>query len=377
MPLLTIARGRVYNWSHQVGGRTSGRTSEGEPTPGFNKPNGIAVGKDDIVYVLDRTAAAVAGTLNPCVHKVKIRGPLEEEYIGLIGRRFGREDGQFIWPSSIALDKDENIYVSDDSLHRISIFDKDGNFLSKWGTLGSGPGEINSPSGLALDGDENIYVVDALNHRVQKFTKEGLYLDEWGRYGSRDGEFNIPWGITVDDNDNVYVADWKNHRVQKFSPDGTFLLQFGRPAPGAGDLNYPVSYPRHIPFSHLHRLDGADTGELNHPSAVAVDKDGDVYVADWGNDRVQIYTPEGEFFASLLGDARQYSRWAQAQVNSNPDVIKAIRRARDPEHAWRLDKPTAIGIDHERNRIIIADQFRRRIQIYTKERDYIAPQFNL
>ncbi len=328
------------------------------------------------MYVSDRRAAYVAGGFNPRVHKLKVGGPSEEEYFIAIGDA-GANDGQFMWPSAVALDEDENLYVSDEYLHRISIFDKDGKFLGKWGAPGSGLGELNGPSGIAFDQKDNLYVVDSWNNRVQKFTKEGGYLSEWGHYGSGEGEFNWPWGITVDHNDDVYVVDWKNHRVQKFSPDGIFLMQIGRPAPGAGELNYPDYYPRHLDFSHLYRLEGADTGELNHPPNVAVDKDGDIYVSDWGNDRVQVYTPKGEFITTLLGDARQYSKWAQEQVDANPDVAKAIRQARHPEIAWRFKMPTDIAIDHETSRVIIVDLGRWRLQIYVKEKNYVDPQFNL
>ncbi len=332
--------------------------------------------RDGVVYVLDPAELLKLASVIPRVHKIKMGGPFEEEYLLTIGSE-GTGEGQFMCPSSVALDKDENVYVSDEALHRISIFDKDGKFLSKWGTPGNGSGELNGPSSLVFDSNETLYEVDALNHRVQKFTKDGIFLGGWGRYGSGKGEFNMPWGITVDGKGDVYIADWKNHRVQKFSPDGAFLLQIGRPAPGAGELNYPEYYPRHIDFSHMLRLEGADTGELNHPSAVAVDKDGDIYVVDWANNRVQIYTPDGEFITSLYGDAHQYSKWAQAHVESNPDIGKAIRRARHPELAWGLKMPTDIAIDHERNRIIIADLGRRRLQIYVKEKDYVDPQFNL
>ncbi len=373
MALITIARGRVYNFSHVVGARASGQTPDGMGAPGLNRPNAIAVGKDGVVYVLNRQDGSRD---NPRVAKIKIGGPSEERYLLTIGRG-GSEDGQFMWPAGVALDKDENLYVSDDYLHHVSIFDKEGKFLGKWGTPGNDPGELNGPNDLAFDGENNVYVVDAFNHRVQKFTKDGVFLGGWGHYGSGEGEFNMPWGIDIDDKGAVYVADWKNHRVQKFSHDGTFLMQIGRPAPGAGELQYPSSFPRHIAFSHLYRMEGANTGELNHPSHVAVDKDGDVYVSDWANDRVQIYTPEGEFFASLYGDAQEIGKWAQDHVGANPDVAKAIRRAKNIEQMWEFKMPEGIGIDHETNRIIIADCFRRRLQIYVKEKDYIDPQFNL
>ena len=373
MALLTIARGRVYNFSHVVGARASGKTPDGKGAPGLNRPNAIAVGKDSVMYVANRQDGSRD---NPRIAKIRIGGRSEEQYLLTIGRG-GSGDGQFMWIAGIALDKEENLYVSDDYLHRISIFDKDGKFLGEWGTPGSRPGELKGPNDLALDRDDNVYVVDAFNHRIQKFTKDGIFLDGWGHFGSGEGKFNMPWGIDIDNKGDVYVADWKNHRVQKFSPDGTFLLQIGRPAPGAGERQYPSYYPRDLAFSHLRRLDGADTGELNHPSHVAVDMDGDIYVSDWANDRVQIYTPEGKFFASLYGDAREIGKWAQEHVRANPDINKAIRRAKRPEQMWAFKMPEDIAIDHETNRIIIADCLRRRLQIYVKEKDYIDPQFNL
>ena len=250
------------------------------------------------------------------------------------------------------------------------------NPLGKWGTAGSGPGELNGPCGLAFDRENNLYVVDSLNHRVQTFTKDGTFLRGWGRYGSGEGEFNMPWGITLDSNGAVYVADWKNHRVQQFTPEGTFLRQFGRPAPGAGELRYPPSYPTDVPGGHLWRREG-EVGVLNHPADVAVDKDGDVYVTDWANSRVQIYTPEGEFITSLYGDAREPGKWAEQTLAANPDAVKAHRRATHPEEAWQLRMPSGIAIDHESNRIVVCDTVRSRLQVYLKETAYSDPEFNL
>lgn len=102
-------------------------------------------------------------------------------------------------------------------------------------------GELNGPAGLAFDQDYNLYVVDAHNHRVQKFTKDGQFLSGWGSYGSGEGQFSTPWGIAIDNEGDIYVADWRNHRVQKLSPDGKYLATFGGPGSGEGELNYPAS----------------------------------------------------------------------------------------------------------------------------------------
>jgi len=99
-----------------------------------------------------------------------------------------------MWPTSIALDKNGIAYVADEWLNRISVFDKNGECISKWGTLGDGEGEINHPSGLAFDAEDRLYLVDSANHRVQIFTKEGKFISTWGVHGTGDGELNHPWG---------------------------------------------------------------------------------------------------------------------------------------------------------------------------------------
>jgi DNA-binding beta-propeller fold protein YncE len=172
---------------------------------------------------------------------------VDEEYVTEFGRGVAAEqagadapDGRFMWPTAIALDKAGNVYVSDEWYNRISIFTKDGDWLGKWGTPGNGDGELNRPSGMAFDADDNLYVVDSMNSRVQRFTKDGKFLAKWGMTGSGEGEFNMPWGIDIDAEGDVYVTDRRNDRVQKFTADGHFLMQFGTSGSGDGELSRPT-----------------------------------------------------------------------------------------------------------------------------------------
>jgi DNA-binding beta-propeller fold protein YncE len=249
-----------------------------------------------------------------------------------------------IWPAGIALDSQENVYVTDEWLNRVSIFDKDGNFLRLWGTAGSGDGEFNGPSGIAIDQQDTLYVVDSRNHRVQKFTPDGKFLAVWGSLGSAAGQFNSPWGLTIDHEGDVYVADHKNHRVQKFTPEGEFIMQFGR-------------Y-------------GTGKGQLHRPADVAVDPDGDVYVCDWANHRVQVFGPEGKAVTSLLGDAQELSKWAKMTLAASPDAMKRRREVRSLESEWRFAFPTAIVFDAKYGRVIVSDTQRNRLQIYNKLKNY-------
>ena len=337
--------GRVYDYSHAVGGLY------------LPQIVGVAFGECDSVYTISRPTDAISGVpwnktgVGAKIVKITIGDvPGDEEHILDIGR-YGDADGEFIWPAGIALDSNENIYVADEWMNRVSVFDREGNFLRHWGEGGQNGGQFNHPAGIDIDSEDNAIVVDSLNHRVQKFTKDGHFLGEWGGFGEGQGKLNSPWGIGLDDQNNVYVADHKNHIAQKFSPDGEYLMAFGS--------------------------EGTGRGQLTRPSDVTIDSDGDVYVCDWANDRVQVYGPDGDFITTFIGDAQELAKWHKQTVDSNIDVIKARRRVYSLEPEWRFAMPTAVEFDHARNRLMVADTQRGRIQIYNKLNDYMEPQFNL
>ena len=331
--LTRIVEERVYDFGHVVGGRQ------------ITGIYGLGLGQGNDVYVVIRRLA------DPHVAKLSIGStPEDEELLEQIGEK-GEKEGQFIWPAGVALDSKQNVYVTDEWLHRVSVFDPEGNFLRMFGTSGGGDGEFNRPSGIAIDDNDNIYVVDTLNHRIQKFTQEGELIKVWGKRGTDIGEFNAPWGITTDAQGCVYVADHKNHRIQKFTEDGEFIFQFG-------------SY-------------GSAPDQFDHPSGVAVDSDGDIYVCDWANDRVQAFDSDGNFVTSFVGDAQELSKWQKEYVSSNPDVYKARRRVYSLEPEWRFALPMDVVFDNEKSRLLVADSQRWWIQIYNKLHNYSDPQFNI
>ncbi len=345
----TVA-GRVYDFSHAVGQSASAGA-------GFQYPIVVAMGQGDVVYVLSRAGENIPNApWNRASYGSRVgkytMGTVagDEEFLGDFGE-YGDANGQFIWPAGLALDSQENVYLTDEWLNRVTIFDKDGELLSLWGSSGDGDGEFDGPSGIAIDQEDNLYIVDSRNHRVQKLTKDGKFLKKWGSLGSDDGEFSAPWGVTTDTDGYVYVVDHKNHRVQKFSPEGEYVTKFG-------------SY-------------GTGRGQLNRPTDVAVDPDGDVYVCDWANHRVQAFGPDGRFITSFIGDAQQLSKWMQQTVDANPDIGKARRRVYSLEPEWRFYHPRGVTFDAKKDRIIVADSQRNRIQIYNKLKNYMDPQFNL
>lgn len=302
-------------------------------------PMGLVAGDDGNYYVLCR------GELTANIRRLS----WDDEDLGAISDR-GTEPGKLMWPVSIAKDSEGHLYVSDEALHRISVFTIDGDFVSSWGVHGTMDGELDRPSGIAFDPEGNLYVVDTLNHRVQKFTRGGEFISSFGGYGSEPGQLDMPWGVTVDELGEVYVADWRNDRVQKFTPDGDHILTFGS--------------------------SGSDDGQLNRPTGVEVDADGDVYVADWGNDRVQLFDQKGRYVEKFIGDS-SVSRSGIEYLLSNAKPLR-LREMAVLEPQKRFRSPTSVMVDADR-RMFVSDYGRYRIQIYRKEaiplsEDQIVPE---
>jgi DNA-binding beta-propeller fold protein YncE len=350
----TVA-GRTYDYSHNVGrGSQTGM--------GFNNPVALALGPDGVVYVANRGSESISNVswdrtgIGQRIGKVTLGSQTgEEAYLGEFSR-YGSKEGELIWPAGIAVDQQGHLYVTDEWLNRVSVFDADGTFLRCWGTVQSGDSEPNGAAGIAIDANNTVFVTDGRSHKVRKFSTDGAFLGSWGRLGSGENELDSPWGITVDDEGHVYVADHKNHRVQKFTADGDFVAQIGS--------------------------GGTKKWNLAYPTDVAVDPDGDIYVCDWSKNkwdrgRVQIFSADGEFLTGLMGDAQQLSAWAEMTVAANADYLKRRREVPSTEPEWTFAQPTAVAFDAANHRVLVADTQRSRIQIYNKQSGYMVPQLNL
>ena len=327
--MLTQISGVAFQYSHTIG--------QGENTgTGFRNPIAMARDHRDWLYVVNRSHAK----------RITISS-IDEEYIGQFGKGVSTPEeaekvastGPLLWPTSVALDKQGNVYVADEGLNLISIFTRDGELLDRWGKAGVEAGEINRPSGITFDENDNLYLIDSVNNRIQVFTKEGKFLSKWGQAGGRDGEFNLPWGIDIDGQGNVYVADWGNSRIQKFTDGGRFAMKFG--SPGKGE------------------------GEFNRTTGVAVDTDGIIYVTDWGNQRVEVFDPDGGFITRMTGDAT-LSKRGKKKLDANPDVWKARAVAQGLEREKLFWEPMAVEVD-DSGRVFVADTGRCRIQVYRKQ----------
>lgn len=170
----------------------------------LNQPTGIAYSKvSDQVWIVETAA-----------HRISVFDR-EGNYVKSIGQR-GTEPGSFNFPTHIWIDKRGMAYVVDAMNFRIQVFNEDGSYISNFGKSGDATGSMARPKGVATDSRGNIYVADALFNNVQIFNEKGEFLYYFGSRGNGQGQFWMPAGIYIDEKDFIYVSDSYNNRIQVF-----------------------------------------------------------------------------------------------------------------------------------------------------------------
>lgn len=170
----------------------------------FEGPSGLAYDEErGRLYVADTRA-----------HVVKVFDQ-DGKYLSTIGKH-GDKDGEFNFPSFLAVDKNGRLYVVDGFNFRVQIFDAQGKFLKKFGKLGDASGFFSRPQGIGVDSEGHIYVADASFNNYQIFNEDGKLLLWVGHTGRKPGEFYLPAGLYVDAKDKIYVTDTFNRRIQVF-----------------------------------------------------------------------------------------------------------------------------------------------------------------
>jgi streptogramin lyase len=308
----------------------------------FSQPYGVAVDRDCNVIITDVCNHSIR-KITPQGHVSTLAGSGEG------GHRNGEGTiSQFNFPRGVAVDGDGNIIVADTCNCLIRKITQQGTLtgttltvstLAGTGEEGHKDGEgtvarFNQPYGVVVDGDGNIIVADMHNHCIRKITPKGHVSTLAGtdKKGHRDGEgtvaqFNYPRGIAMDGDRNVFVADQNNHRIRKITPQGQVSTLAGT---GEGS----------------HR-DGAGTvAQFHCPRGVAVDGNGNVFVADTFNHRIRKITPKGHV-STLTGSSEmghQDGEWTDAQFSY----------------------PSELAVDGDGN-VMVADVFNDRIRKVTPQ----------
>jgi len=178
-------------------------------TSALGRPGGIAIDPQrHRLYVADakESRIAVFDTTN-----FKLIG-----YYGGPGKPGQHENGTFLGPTNVALDRQGNIYVSDTGNCRIQILDPAGKFVRTFGQQGDRPGEFIRPKGIAVDSEGHVYVADAEFNNFQILTAQGQPLLAVGVLGGEPGQFTLIAGLAIDTEDQVYTTEMFRGRVQVF-----------------------------------------------------------------------------------------------------------------------------------------------------------------
>jgi DNA-binding beta-propeller fold protein YncE len=170
--------------------------------------------------------------------------------------------------SHVAVDSKDRVYFYQRKDPPVLVFDPDGAFLTGWGSQ-----RLRDAHGIFAGPDDHLYVCNRDEHEVLKVTPEGKIVLELGHRGrpSWQAPFNHPADVAVSPSGEIYVADgYGNAAVHRFSPEGRHLGSWG--APGAGP------------------------GQFTTPHGIWVDARARVLVADRENNRVQLFSPEGDYY---------------------------------------------------------------------------------
>jgi len=216
--------------------------------------------------------------------------------------------------------------------HPLIVLDRDGTFLTSWGE-----GVLSSAHGMCIDQQGNLYLPVINSHVVLKYSPAGnllMTLGTWnqpsetgwsGRYSDpveqAAGPFHRPSDVAIAPTGELYISDgYGNARIHQFAPDGTLKQSWGAPGKTA-------------------------PGEFHVPHGVWVHTDGRVLVADRENNRIQIFSPEGEFLTQWRDLARPCDIYIdQDEVVYVPELDGLISLLTlDGKVLTRWTSPTTMG----------------------------------
>ena len=398
-----------------AGSGISGPGGDGGPAVAaeLSLPGGVAVDKVGNLYVADQGNHGIrrvdsSGIINTVV------GSRDNGFGGDGGPATA---ARLNLPGRLAVDGYGNLFVADLFNHRVRRVDAFGNITTVSGTgergfSGDGSPAVEAqltPVSVAVDVAGNLYIADRVNDRIRRVDPSGTITtfagsgerDSGGERGfSGDGgpaiaaKLNLPADVAVDATENLYIADTENHRIRRVDPSGIISTVAGTGIPGFSGDNGPAA-----------------TAQLHFPRSVAVDAIGNLYVSDGRNHRIRRVDPNGIITTIAgtgeIGFGGDGGPAVQAQLSSPVDVAvdgngnlfiadywnHRIRRVNPfgtistiagtgergfsgdggPAAAARLHRPNGVAVDAAGN-LFVADTHNHRIRILTLTTPLISIQ---
>lgn len=316
----------------------------------LNHPEDVAVDSSNNIFIAD--------TLNGVIRKITSDGNINtvvgsSSSIGYAGDGGAATSAGLIEPFAVVVDSKGQIYIAEPADGRIRMVDTKGNINTIAGTGTNGFGgdggdptkaQLNLPTGVAVDSSGNLYIADSLNARVREMAGSAIntIAGNGGLSYSGDGgpgtkaQLNSPQAVATDGAGNLYIADTANNVVRKVASGGTISTILGNGTAGSGNsqLNGPQGvaadsagnvYVSDTQNARVLKISGgavttvagsgkpgfggdgssATSAQLNTPVGLAVDSAGNLYIADFGNNRIRKVTP-GNTISTVAGTAQGF-----------------------------------------------------------------------
>lgn len=300
-------------------------TFAGEPAT----PSAIAVDQDGFVYVVDAGHTRVQKFDSNGDYVADILLDLTDlgiELNSIAGLAFSSNGSLYL----VSAGQENN---GSDSRHAVWSFSQQGKFIQSWGEFGSAPGKLGhyesndslGPNDIAISNSGQVYIADTWNQRIQVFSLSGEYITGWGVEGSESGQFYMPISISIDSKNRIYVgdSDWRAENIQRFTEDGIFIDSFFSPVGNPQGLALNFNDSLFVADASVNRVFQLDTqgklvsswqsasdkeGYFNLPLGIDVDTEGNIYVVDNGNKRIQKFSSAGNFVDSWIGNSYAFDR---------------------------------------------------------------------
>jgi uncharacterized protein (TIGR03437 family) len=289
----TAAWSQQYTIVPVAGNGSAGFADGSDPTAAqFNNPNGIAIDSKGVIYVADTSNHRIRTITNGTVATIAGTGTA-----GSTGNGSAATSALLNGPGGVTVDSSGAIYIADTGNNQIRKI-SGGNITLVAGTGNAqyngdnGPAinaDVNGPTGVAVDSAGNVYIADTGNSLIRKVDKNGTITSYIGGTGPTAGRLNHPTAVCLDSTGALYVSDSNNRRIIKFA-NNVFTVIAGTGTAGFSGDGGP-----------------AIRATLNNPVGIAIDAASNLYIADSNNGRIRKVTADGTIFTIAGKGGASYS----------------------------------------------------------------------